>query len=120
MNVHSRLLPSSILTAREYSDLAEALRTRGGSMRSFKVVNLLLMCLMITGLVHAQGVGSSGDIRGTVTDPSGAIVAGASVTATDIAKGIKRTVTTDSNGEYRFPGVAPAVYSISVTKSGFQ
>ncbi len=89
-------------------------------MRSLKFFSLLLMCLMVTGLVHAQGVGASGDIRGTVTDPSGAIVAGATVTATDVAKGIKRTVTSDANGEYRFPGLAPATYSVSVTKTGFQ
>lgn len=89
-------------------------------MRSLKFFSLLLMCLMVTGLVHAQGVGASGDIRGTVTDPSGAIVAGATVTATDVAKGIKRTVTSDASGEYRFPGLAPATYSVSVTKSGFQ
>jgi len=49
-------------------------------------------------MVYAQGVGASGDIRGTVTDPSGAVVTNANVTATDLAKGIKHTVATDSNG----------------------
>ena len=57
-----------------------------------KVVSIFLMCLLVSGLALAQGVGASGDLRGTVTDPSGAIVAGATVTATDVAKGIKHTL----------------------------
>ena len=89
-------------------------------MRSFKLLSIFLICLLITGLACAQGVGASGDVKGTVTDPSGAIVAGANVTITDVARGIKRTVTTDDTGEYRVPGLAPATYSVSVNKSGFQ
>ncbi|MGH9569114.1 MAG: carboxypeptidase regulatory-like domain-containing protein, partial [Candidatus Angelobacter sp.] len=85
-----------------------------------KVVSIFLMCLLVSGLALAQGVGASGDLRGTVTDPSGAIVAGATVTAIDVAKGIKHTVTSSSTGDYRFTGLAPATYSVSVAKSGFQ
>ena len=51
-------------------------------------------------MVFAQGVGASGDIKGTVTDPSGAVVTSAAVTATDVDKGIKHTVTTDNNGQF--------------------
>jgi hypothetical protein len=75
---------------------------------------------MLTGMVYAQGVGASGDIRGTVTDPSGAVVSNANITATDIAKGIKHTVATDNNGQFRLTGLQPATYSLSVSKSGFQ
>lgn len=89
-------------------------------MRSFKILSISLICLFITGLVCAQGLGASGEMKGTVTDPSGAIVANATVTVTDVARGIKRTVTTDATGEYRVPGLAPATYSVSVSKSGFQ
>jgi hypothetical protein len=55
-----------------------------------------------------------------VTDPSGAVVTGANVTATDIAKGIKHTVATDANGQFRLTNLQPATYSLSVSKSGFQ
>jgi hypothetical protein len=55
-----------------------------------------------------------------VTDPSGAVVTNATVTATDVAKGIKHTVATDNNGQYRLTGLQPAAYSVSVSKSGFQ
>src|SRR5215510_5295652 len=81
----------------------------------------LTVCLLIAGgMALAQGVGASGDIKGTVTDPSGAVVANATVTATDVEKGIKHTVTTNNNGQFHLTGLPPAAYSVSVTKSGFQ
>ncbi len=89
-------------------------------MRSRNLFTIVLACLLISGLALAQGVGASGDIKGVVTDPSGAVVANATVTATDINKGIKHTVTTDNNGQFHLIGLQPATYSLSVTKSGFQ
>jgi hypothetical protein len=89
-------------------------------MRLIHLLRVFLAGLLLTGLAYAQGVGASGDIRGTVTDPSGAVVTNANVTATDVAKGIKHTVTTDNNGQYRLTGLQPATYSLSVSKQGFQ
>lgn len=89
-------------------------------MKSFNISRLLFVCLVFTGLVHAQGIGASGDIRGTVTDPSGAIVAGATVTVTDVAKGTKHTATTDPTGEYHVFGLLPANYNVTINKPGFQ
>jgi hypothetical protein len=89
-------------------------------MRLIHLLRVFLAGLLLTGMVYAQGVGASGDIRGTVTDPSGAVVTNATVTATDVAKGIKHTVATDANGQYRLTGLQPAAYSVSVAKSGFQ
>ena len=89
-------------------------------MRFVHLLRIFLASMLLTGVVFAQGIGASGDIRGTVTDPSGALVTGANVTATDIAKGIKHTVATDANGQYRLTGLQPATYSLSVSKSGFQ
>ncbi|HEX3094457.1 MAG TPA: TonB-dependent receptor, partial [Candidatus Angelobacter sp.] len=89
-------------------------------MRLIHLLRVFLAGLLLTGMVYAQGVGASGDIRGTVTDPSGAVVTNATVTATDVAKGIKHTVATDNNGQYRLTGLQPAAYSVSVSKSGFQ
>jgi hypothetical protein len=89
-------------------------------MRSIHLLKIVLACLLLAGMVYAQGVGASGDIKGTVTDPSGAVVTNATVTATDVDKGIKHTVTTDNNGQYRLTGMPPATYSVGVSKSGFQ
>jgi hypothetical protein len=89
-------------------------------MRLIHLLRVFLAGLLLTGMVYAQGVGASGDIRGTVTDPSGAVVTNANVTATDVAKGIKHTVATDNNGQFRLTGLQPATYSLSVSKQGFQ
>jgi len=89
-------------------------------MRFFNLPKILLACLLTGGLAHAQGVGASGDITGTVTDPSSAVIANATVTVTDIEKGTKRTVTTDSTGDYRALSLLPSTYSVSVAKTGFQ
>jgi hypothetical protein len=86
-----------------------------------KSVATVVLCLLLTScLAFAQGVGASGDLKGTVTDPQGAVVSGATVTATQPERGTKRTTTTDANGDYRLPGLLPAVYDITVERTGFQ
>ena len=89
-------------------------------MKAFHLSKILVVLVLLTGLVYAQGVGASGDIKGTVTDPSGAIVSGANVTVTDVAKGTKHNVTTDATGVYHVVGLLPSTYSVSVSKAGFQ
>ena len=89
-------------------------------MKAFHLSKVLVVCVLLTGLVYAQGVGASGDIKGTVTDPSGAIVSGANVTVTDVGKGTKREVTTDTTGVYHVVGLLPSTYSVTVSKAGFQ
>src|SRR5215475_6584667 len=89
-------------------------------MRLFNLPKIALACLFMGGLAHAQGVGASGDITGTVTDPSSAVIANATVTVTDIEKGTKRTIATDSTGEYRALSLLPSTYSVTVAKTVFQ
>jgi hypothetical protein len=67
--------------------------------------------------VHAQTV--QGVITGTVTDPTGATVANATVTITNADTGIAQTTSTESNGVYRFPLVPPGTYTIELKASGF-
>jgi len=60
-------------------------------------------------------------IRGTVTDPSGAVVVGAKVTATNTQTGIAKTVLSGSEGSYEFLQLAaPAVYSVTAGLTGFK
>jgi hypothetical protein len=89
-------------------------------MRLFNLFRVMIAGLVFTGVACAQGVGASGDIRGTVTDPSGAVINNGTVTATDASKGIKHTATTDSDGQYRLAALPPATYNVSVAHSGFQ
>ena len=84
-------------------------------------VLLFVVVLLASGPVaSAQGVGSSGDIRGTVTDPAGALVPKATIVAEDTEKGIRRTSVTDENGQFEFPGLPPTAYTVTAKFSGFQ
>src|SRR5215471_952615 len=74
---------------------------KGGRMKSIKLLACLLAGLMLfSGIALGQGTGASGSINGTVTDPSGAVLAGATVTATDTERGIKRSISTSNFGRY--------------------
>ena len=64
----------------------------------------------------AQGYGS---IRGTVTDSTGAVVSGATVTATQVGTGLAMKTTTSGDGIYVFPMLAPSIYNISAIHAGF-
>jgi hypothetical protein len=85
-------------------------------------VSLWLLCLGIaiamTGFLSAQTI-ISGDITGTVTDPTGATVPNAAVTLTSADSGSIQTVTTDSTGSFRFPLLRPGVYKLQVAAPGF-
>jgi outer membrane receptor protein involved in Fe transport len=61
----------------------------------------------------------SGSISGTVRDTSGAVVAGANVSARNVATSAERTAQTGSIGEYTIPSLAPGTYEVTVTTSGF-
>lgn len=68
----------------------------------------------------AFGQGTTGAISGTVKDPSGAVIPGASVTVTGVDVGFSRTVVTDSNGVYRVERVPSGTYRVTVAPiSGF-
>ncbi|MFZ1139323.1 MAG: carboxypeptidase-like regulatory domain-containing protein, partial [Candidatus Sulfotelmatobacter sp.] len=58
-------------------------------------------------------------LRGTVTDPSGALLAGAEVTIEESATGFHATHSTDPSGAYEFPQIPPGKYTITATKTGF-
>lgn len=78
----------------------------------------VIATLMFASVAFADDI--YGRIRGTVTDPSGAVVPGATVTATNVATGVSKTATTDATGGYELPNlVAPGTYTIKIEKSGF-
>lgn len=78
---------------------------------------LVLAALMAPSL--AAQTSTTGDLTGTVTDPSGAVVSGATVTLKSDATGATRTTTSNSSGNYRFSLLQPGAYTITVTASGF-
>jgi hypothetical protein len=97
-----------------------ARKPKGEIMRKLiSVLAGILCCLFFGTATYAQGVGASGAIRGTVTDPNGAVLPNVAVTVTDAARGLKRTTTTDSAGGYEVAGLAPAPYDVSAEVGGF-
>ncbi|MCU1309080.1 MAG: TonB-dependent receptor [Candidatus Angelobacter sp.] len=65
------------------------------------------------------GQAETGQIAGTVKDPSGGVIPGATVTLHSADKGIKLTTTSSSTGLYRFTNLQPGMYEISIDQSGF-
>ena len=87
-------------------------------MRWF-VVRALLCCLYLLPSLQGQSLGNAGTIEGTVTDPSGAVVAGAKVDVQNRLTGYKKTATTDVSGAFRFPNVPLNSYHLEVDAAGF-
>ena len=73
---------------------------------------------LLQPLTFAQGV-ATGDLHVTVKDPKGSMVANATVTVRDVAKGVERTGTPDGQGGYTFRLLPPAVYSVTIEAPGF-
>jgi hypothetical protein len=76
---------------------------------------LLLFCLFTCNLA-AQGLTS---LSGTVLDPTGAVIPGATITVQQTATGAQRQTTADSSGRYSFPQLQPGRYKITAKAAGF-
>ena len=77
---------------------------------------LTLFAVCLVRPAFSQGFGT---LVGTVTDPSGALVAAAKVTATESGTGATRTATTATDGSYVIPGLRPTTYALTVEAQGF-
>ena len=87
-----------------------------GRLITFAVA-LLVAILATYQMGWSQG--ETGTISGTVKDSTGAIIAGAGVTAKSVATGAERTVQTGSIGQYLIPELIPGLYDITVTSGSF-
>jgi hypothetical protein len=85
-------------------------------MKVLKAV-AILCASSFSSLLFGQ---TSGSISGTVTDPSGAVVAGVSVKATDQATNAAKNTETNSSGAYSITNLAPGVYKVVMEKTGFK
>src|ERR1019366_8562493 len=86
----------------------KAIRVLGVSVAVF------LFCL------PAFSQGSSGRIRGTITDSNGGAIAGATVTILDVDRGTSRVLTTDDAGAYSAPNLIPGKYKVRAEFKGFK
>jgi hypothetical protein len=87
---------------------------------TLKSVACFFLCFLFATLVaHAQGVGSSGEVSGTVSDASGGVLPKATINVVDTQTGLKRTAVTNGTGQFRVVGLSPATYDISAQMAGF-
>ena len=81
------------------------------------ISRLLSVMLLLAVAVSAQ---DRGTIRGTVTDPTGAAVVGATVTTKNVATGLTQTTQTGVDGTYTFLYLPAGTYTVTVTMAGFR
>lgn len=101
----------------------------GSALRESSMTNNFISFLrkfcfvLVAAFMTLQAAGQSvvtGDAVGTVTDPSGAIVPNATVTLTSSDTAASKSVTTGSDGFYRFALLKPGQYSLKIRQSGFK
>ena len=85
-----------------------------------RIVPTLLLCITVCpSLLRAQTT-TTGELAGTVTDPSGAVITNATIVLSNLASGAKQVTQTSATGAYRFPLLQPGSYKISASASGFR
>jgi hypothetical protein len=84
------------------------------------ILRILPLLILFFAALHAPAQsGNAGIVRGTVTDPSGAVIPSATVHLTNAASGLDRTATTDTLGQFEFSNVTFNSYRIAVSANGF-
>ena len=86
-------------------------------MKSEIWITIVCASLLFVAPASAQ---QGSEVGGTVMDPTGAVIVGATVTATDVASGIAISQPTNAAGRYRILGLQPSVYKISCEQTGFK
>ncbi len=80
---------------------------------------LAFLIVTLSAMVSAQSL-TQGNVLGTVTDPSGAVVSGATVTLKNESTGATQTRTTNNSGFYEFALIPPGSYTLSITAPNYQ
>src|SRR5262245_47899285 len=79
---------------------------------------LFLLCFLSTPALLAQG--ERGTLNGTIADPSGSVIAGATVKGMNVATGVETDTKATDAGVYRMPLLQPGTYRLTVTAPGFK
>lgn len=89
-------------------------------MKSNRLATVALLLLASVLMSPAFGQSDRGAIKGLVTDPQGASVAGVTVTLTNPATAASASVTTDGSGNFLFPALAVGSYRLTAERTGFK
>jgi hypothetical protein len=82
--------------------------------------SIALACLVMGANTLVAQTGGEAGIQGTVVDQTGAVIPGATVTATNTASGVTTTRTASADGLYTISPILPGIYTVSVSAKGFQ
>jgi Carboxypeptidase regulatory-like domain/TonB dependent receptor len=93
-------------------------RARFHALGMIQVWCLSLAVFLVSAPLFSQG--NQGRIAGTITDQSGGVIAGATVTVKDVQRGVSRTLATGDSGEYNAPNLLPGTYSVRAEANGFK
>ena len=86
-----------------------------------RMLSTAVLTTILTAVLALPAFGQAfGEITGVVTDPTGAIVANASITVTNPATNLVRKVASNSSGNYSFPALMPGMYNVRAEVQGFQ
>lgn len=85
-----------------------------------RVLTLVILAYAFSMTVFAQAQASSADLVGTVVDPNGAVIQGATITVKNAATGFTRTVQTNDSGEYQIIGLPPGDYELTCEATNFK
>src|SRR6202050_3412932 len=80
----------------------------------------IIVAFVLLAAVSLSAQTFRGTILGTVTDPSGAVVAGAKVSVKNVGTGLERTTDTSADGSFSLPELPIGTYTVTVTQTGFQ
>src|ERR1700674_452870 len=94
------------------------LKMSSGWGKAIQLLGGTLVILLLS--VPAFSQGNAGRILGTVTDQSGGVVAGATVTVIDTERGVTRSLTSDDAGEFNAPNLTPGTYTVRAEAKGFK
>ncbi len=96
----------------------ESFKGEYSNMKKVFLLGSLALLLIFSGSAWAQT--ETGQIAGTITDATGAVVSGATVTVKSVNTGLTRDTTTNSSGLYTISGLKPDLYEVTVESAGFQ
>jgi hypothetical protein len=94
-------------------------RRRHARISPLLLVSLSAFILLILTSIHLNAQAVFGNIVGTVTDPTGAVIPNATVTVTDTSKGISQTVQSNASGSFEVTRLIPDTYTVKAEAQGF-
>lgn len=92
----------------------------GGMAKSCSIFVTLILVLLTAGVAPVSGQVPQGQILGTVTDESGAVIPKANVVLKNEATGAERSIESTASGEFSFPYLNSGIYTVTVTVAGFK